>query len=248
MPNGYLPVTSINSLIELQMPFDITRVITETRLQQWADELETAYYTFYELTGFMPYDSVIVEAYKPCEYTAYVIDHSNIIHIDREFIYGDLQKMAARQCDWNFCALHEMGHMFDMRRPWNFEAEAMTDLKVAYVLERNGAAAAPSEFDVSYSFYGADIVNAYEYLGGDISQSYNVYECVARFLHIKENIGWDPFLQTFHYLEENYDAYSSLSGQEKFENFISLLSYYSGTDVAGYFSREEWDCIASACK
>lgn len=247
MPKDYLPFTSTGGIIELQMPLDITTVITEERLIQWANDLETAYYSFYELTGFIPYNTIIVEAYKPCEYTGYVIDNSNIIHIDRDFIYGDMAKMAARECDWNFCALHEMGHMFDMRRPWKFEGEVMTDLKVAYVLEINGVSAVPTEFDASYSFYGADIVNAYEQLGEDFSQTYNVYGCAARFLRIKENIGWEPFVNTFRYLQENYDAYSLLSGQEKFENFISLLSQYSGVDVAGYFSQEEWNCIIAAC-
>lgn len=247
MPKNYISVTSTNSIIELQMPLDITTVISETRLQQWANELEAAYYSFYELTGFIPYDTIIVEAYKPCEYTGYVTDNSNIIHIDSAFIYSDMEKMAVRESDWNFCALHEMGHMFDMKRPWKFEAEVMTDLKVAYVLETNGVSAVPSEFDASYSYYGADIVNAYEYLGSDFSQTYNVYECAARFLRIKEYIGWEPFKQTFHYLQENYDAYSALSGQEKFENFISLLTSYSGVNVAEYFSQDEWNCIISAC-
>lgn len=34
--------------------------------------------------------------------------------------------------------LHEMGHMFDSGRGWNFESEAWTDLKLCYCLKRLG--------------------------------------------------------------------------------------------------------------
>lgn len=240
---GYYSLVSAGGVIELQLPLDIETVISKSRLQEWANDLETAYYSFYELTNFVPYKNIIVEAYNPCEYIGYVINDSNIIHIDCDFIYDDLAKMAARADDWNFCALHEMGHMFDCHRPWVFEAEVMTDLKVAYVLEMNNTSAVPSEFDASYSFYGEDIKNAYDTLVSDFSSTYNIFGCASRFLEIKEDIGWEPFKQTFHYLQENYDEYSNTSKQEMFENFIKLLSQYSGKDIKSYFSVNEWNTI-----
>ena len=252
---GYLSYFSAGEIIELRMPLDITDVISAERLQQWADDLETAYYSFYDLTGYIPYDAIIVEAYIDFEdtqyagkgYAGFVMDYSNIIRVDSAFLYGDLEKMAVRKNDWNFCVLHEMGHMFDMRRPWKFEAEAMTDIKIAYVLEINGAGAAPAQFDTSTVFYGADIINAYENQASDFSNTYDVFGCAHRFLQIKEDIGWEPFIQTFHYMQENYDAYSSLSDAEKFINFVSLLSYYSGTEVSVYFSEGEWNAVINAC-
>ena len=243
---NYYSEISSGGIIELQLPSDITDVISEERIAEWADNLEKAYYTFYELTGNKPYESIIVEAYKPCQYTGYVYPNSNVIHIDGDFIRGDLAKMALRESDWNFCALHEMGHMFDFGMPWNFEAEVMTDLKVAYVLEANGVSAVPSEFDASYNFYGKDIMNAYSILGSDFSAKYDVYACARRFLEIKEKTGWEPFKKAFHYLEENKHQYYALSGGEKFENFIDLLSLYSGTYIRNEFSPEEWETVISA--
>ena len=243
VPKQYLSFESEGGIIQLQLPLDILSVISESRLQQWANELEKAYYSFYELTNFKPFDYIIVEAYKPSKHIGWVINNSNIIHIDNEFIYTDLEKMAARECDWNFCALHEMGHMFDFGRPWNFESELMTDLKLAYVLEKNGVAAAPSEFKASDIFYGANIINAYDILGSDFSKTYNIFGCTERFLEIKEDIGWEPFKQTFHYFQENEVSYTGNTKQQKFENFVELLSGYGNVDVKSYFSAEEWNTI-----
>lgn len=245
-PKEYLSFQSRRGIVELQLPPDILRVISNLRLQQWTNDLETAYYSFYELTGFVPYRNITVEAYKPLKYqniVAYVLDRSNIIHIDKQFVYEDLAKMKARKCDWNFCTLHEMGHLFDNNRPWNFEAELLTDLKLAYVLEKHGAAAAPSQFRASDVFYGAGILNAYKILGKDFSVHYDIFGCTGRFLEIKNRIGWKPYQQTFHYLQKNETAYQSISKPEKFEFFIKLLSYYSNNNIKQYFSANEWNAI-----
>ena len=243
----YTSYISKNGIIELRLPLDILNTIKENRLKQWADNLETAYYSYCELTNFTPYEKIIVKAYEPSEYIGWVTDNSNIIHIDNKFIYEDLEKMAARKDDWNFCALHEMGHMFDCGRPWNFEAELMTDLKLAYVLEQNNSAAAPSEFQASDIFYGKNIINAYEVLGTDFSNDYDIYACAERFLEIKNDIGWEPFKKTFHFLQDNAYLYSAYTKQEQFYKFIELLTEYSGKDIRNYFSTSEWNVIVNKC-
>lgn len=243
IPAQYLSYESEGGIIELQLPLDILEVISKERVQQWANDLETAYHSFYELTRYAPFDHIVVEAYKPSEYVGWVMNSSNIIHIDDKFIRTDLEKMAARECDWNFCALHEMGHMFDFNQPWKFEAEVMTDLKVAYVLEKNGAAAAPSEFPANECFYGADIIDAYDRLSDDFSENYNIFGLAKRLLVIKENIGWEPFEETFHYIKENETYYTDATNQKKFEEFVAKLSLYGSVDVKSYFSTEEWNVI-----
>ena len=239
----YRTYISENGVIELQLPVNITDVISETRLQQWANDLETAYYTFKELTNYTPYEHIIVQAYKEEKHIGWVINNSNIIHIDKDFISEDLTKMAQRDSDWNFCALHEMGHMFDMGQAWNFEAEVLTDIKVAYVLEKNGVAAAPSEFPASEYFYGADIIKAYDRLGGDFSKSYNIYGIAKRFLEIKEDTGWEAFIKTFYDLREKESSYTKCSNKEKFKAFVDRLAFYGNKDVKGCFSNDEWDVI-----
>ncbi|MBR2880571.1 MAG: RICIN domain-containing protein [Oscillospiraceae bacterium] len=245
LPKAYLSYESTGGIIELQLPLDILSVISEARLLQWANELEIVYHTYYELTGFIPYGKIIVEAYRPCEHFAYVTENCNIIRFNSAYIYDEMAKMAARDCDWNFCLLHEMGHMFDCQRPWNFEAEVMTDFKLAYVLEKNGAAAAPAEFSASEVFYGADIINAYDRLGSGFSQRYDIFSIAKRFLEIKNVIGWEPFIATFHHMQENEAAYAGATKLQRLENFVSLVSSYSGTDIKTYFTADEWNTIIS---
>lgn len=236
----YAPFVSDGGVIELQLPPDITNVISAPRLQKWANDLQMAYYSFYELTGYLPYDRITVEAYLPCKYTGFVFNGQSVIHIDDRFIRGDLAKMARRDNDWNFCALHEMGHLFDTDRPWAFEGEAMTDIKVAYVLEVNGATANLAEYEVERCYRGADIINAYAAMSGDLSQGYDIFACAHRFLQIKEDIGWGPFKQAFHTLQKNSGKLTALTRKERLENFVGLLFLHSGIDVKEYFSPSEW--------
>ena len=246
LPKEYLSFHGKGRVVELRLPQDITRIIPEERLRLWADRLETAYGAFCGLTGFTPFPNITVEAYKPAPqpgYAGWVYPNSDTIHVDREFLYRDLAKMHARRTDWNFCVLHEMGHMFDFGKPWNFEAELMTDLKVAYVMETVNAAAAPAEFDAATCFHGGGIAGAYARLGRDFSGQYDIFGCTKRFLEIKERIGWEPFRNTFHYLEQNSFAYTDLSGRERFVLFIDMLSRCSGQDIKAYFSSGEWNAI-----
>lgn len=246
LPQEYLSFVSKGKTVELRLPLDITGVISRERLQHWADKLETAYASFGELTGVTPFENIVVEGCKPAGKTGFagwVYPNSNVIHIDRDFLRQDLQKMSARVSDWNFCALHEMGHMFDFGKPWNFEPELMTDLKVAYVMEKTGAAAAPAEFGASTKFYGADIAKAYAALSSELSVRYDVFACAKRFLEIKERVGWEPFRKTFHSLQHRSGAYTGASGQEKLELFVRTLSHYSGENIQGYFSPAEWNAI-----
>jgi len=242
---SYQTYLSKGEIIELQISSSVTSIIPKSRLAKWVDDLEKAYYSFYELTNFKPYEKIIIVAYKKCTEIGYgyVIDNSNIIHIDKDLLVDDLKKMKARNNDWNFCALHEMGHMFDCNRAWNFEAEVLTDLKVAYVLEANSASAAPAEFDATNIFCGKDIINAYSSLGTDFSKSYDVYALAHRFLKIKNDIGWEPFKQVFHNLQSNNTSYSTATNQKKFETFITLLGNYSGKNIKSYFTQNEWNTI-----
>ena len=239
----FIRIFSKNCVVELQMPSDIIRVVSENRLQLMADRLEIAYGKFAELTAHTPFRDIIVEAYRPGEYLGWVFPGSNIIHIQRDFVYEDMAKLQSRPDDWNFCALHEMGHMFDFDKPWNFEPELLTDLKVAYVLEVTGGCAELANPYKNVFYYGTDIVNAYRGLGEDFSYTYEIFGCVTRFLDIKARVGWTPFLQTFHYLEEHCHTYAGISRRDKLGLFTQCLSHYSGEDVRAWFTDGEWNAI-----
>lgn len=243
----YATYCSSQGIFEIRLPSNITEVVSNERLQQWANDLEKAYFSFYELTSYKPYDYIIVEAYKPFTkhtYAAgYVIADINIIYVDGNFIRGDLAKMTNRVNDWNFCVLHELGHMFDMKMPWNFEAEALTDIKISYVLEQNNAGAELSSTGNESVRYGKDIMLSYKQMSGDLSAKYDIFACAYKFLQIKEEIGWEPFKQTFHKLQSEESNYISATGKEKFELFVNTLSNYSGKNIKSYFTTAEWNSI-----
>lgn len=243
----YATYCSSQGIFEIRLPINITEVISNERLQQWANDLEKAYFSLYELTNYKPYDYIIVEAYKPfTKHTyalGYVIDDINIIYIDGNFIRGDLEKMANRVNDWNFCTLHELGHMFDTRRPWNFEPEALTDIKISYVLEQNNAGAELSSTGNEATRYGKDIMLSYKQMSGDLSAKYDIFGCAYKFLQIKEEIGWEPFKETFHKLQSEESNYVSATDKEKFELFINTLSDFSGKNIKSYFTTAEWNSI-----
>jgi hypothetical protein len=246
MPKEYLSLLSRGSIVELQLPRDIESILPARRLQLWADQLEIAYRSFQELTGFRPFPNITVEAYKPSPYKGYAgwaFPDRNSIFVNPDFLRTDLAKMNCRRSDWNFCALHEMGHLFDGNKPWNFEAELMTDLKVAYVMEVNNAAAAPAEFDATTVFYGADIAQAYARLSRDFSVKYDVFGCVKRFLEIKDRIGWAPFRDTFHDLQKNCTKYTNATAVDRLNAFTRTLSRYSGQNIRAWFSDGEWNAI-----
>lgn len=248
----YREYISNNGIVELRLPLNVTEVIPSARLQQWANDLEKAYYTFEELTSFKPYEFVIVKAYEPItEYEnvlAYVYDFNNTIYVDSDFILIDLAKMNKRNNDWNFCLLHEMGHMFDCNRPWNFESETLTDMKLPYVLEMNGAGAELSEFGDKSVRYGKDIMLSYKEMSGDLSQEYDIFALSYKFMQIKEQIGWEPFKSTFSYLQKNEANYYNLNKREKFELFVNTLSNESGQKIRNYFTNDEWNTIVTYLK
>ncbi len=246
IPKEYFSLMGKNNVITLQLPPDITCVISLPLLQKWANRLEIAYSSFQELTGYVPYTHVIIEGYKTgshSNYAGWVFPNSNVIHIDSGFLRKSLEVMSMRGADWNFCTLHEMSHLFDFDMPWTFEAELLADLKLAYVLERNHAAVALLEFPGAPYFYGSDIAKAYAARGKDFSVRYDIFGCAKRFLDMKEAIGWEPFLHTFRHLYEKRSRYAGISPEDKFSLFLNTLSLFSGRNIKSFFSADEWLAI-----
>lgn len=251
-PKNYLEYISNDEIIELRLPLNITEVISDSRLKQWVNNLEKAYYTYEDLTGYRPYDFIIIKANEPItkyeNVLGYVYDNCNIMYIDSNFIRTDLAKMSQRVNDWNFCVLHEMGHMFDNLRPWNFEAEVMTDMKISYVLEQNGAGAELSQFGTESVRYGKDIMLSYKAMSGDLYKKYDIFALAYKFMQIKENIGWQPIKSTFHKLQQDASLYVNYTKQQKFELFINTLTSCSGQNIRSYFTNAEWNTVVAYLK
>lgn len=249
---------------ELIVTPDKKRVyFTDERAQKWANDVEDCYYSFIELTNYIPYENIIVKAYSNCDYMAYVTSNYNTITMSYSiksndfgssstWFVNDIKELIARgpeANDVNFGIMHEMGHMFDIGTDWYFETEAMTDFKLAYCLEKNGLAAAPSEFSVTQYYSYDNIEEAYLSLGKDISKTgnYTFYGAAYRMILIQKEIGWEPFKQTYHWFMENrtkqgMEGYVSIPSKkyEKCELFYSKVSEFAQKDVVSMIPANEW--------
>ncbi len=253
--------------VTVRLPANIKQraSISDETIQLWANNLEDAYHHYIDLTTYVAYESIVVKAYEPSHAVGYVwnsLEHYNVITIRDTFIRDDLTKMSNRASkygvvDWNFCALHEMGHMFDNQQPWYFESEMMTDLKVAYVLEASGGCAAPSEYSFDDFFY-ADKQEGHQqieacYLGlatnkQPISESltYGAYGAALKFVEIQRAVddsNWTIYKQVYKELHEQ--GVTTSRNYEKFSNFVAKISEKSGKDVKAMFTDDEWNVYMS---
>ena len=235
--------------ITLRLPIDIERRsgLTDERAQKWANDLNIAFDKFVELTSYPVYDNIVVKAYENCGHIGYVYTNCkyNVISIQKNFAYRDLEKMVIRDKeaagDWNFCAMHEMGHIFDSQTGWYFETEMMTDLKLAYCIEQGGGTVAPSEFAAETYFSFDNIMDCYAELGGNMNESktYGAYQAAYVMLRVQKTIGWEPFKQTYKWFIEN--NVNPSGNYNKFIQFIDKLTEYSGKDVKKLFTTNEWN-------
>ncbi len=221
--------------------------LSDERAQKWANDLNIAYEAFVELTSYRVYDNIVIKAYEQCGHIGYVYTSGNynVISVQRDFSVKDLKKMVQRDAvaasDWNFCVLHEMGHLFDTQVGWYFESEMTTDFKLAYCLSKGGSAA-PSEFPAETFFTYETLMDCYssQTLGGTLLEKgeYGPYQAAHVMLRIQKEIGWEPFKQMFAWFVETKTMPSK--NYDRFFTLIDKVSEFSGKDVRAMFTDTEW--------
>lgn len=243
----YLEWRSSGGIFTVRMGPDILKKarVTDERMKQWADQMEKVYYSYIELTGFVPYQHIIFKAYEGEEYPGYVMGDYMVISADMNFMYTDIGKMAQRDkmdvIDYNFLMLHEMGHMFDWGRQWDFEGEAMTDIKVSYALYDNPeAVAAPSEFGAKDYFNGSNINECYNKLSGNkkMNGTYDIFRTAAIFTEFGQMDNWETMKKTYHWFEES--GWKAQNNTEMLEKYVEKLSEFSGKDIRSMIDEKEW--------
>lgn len=229
-------VKSSNGKVTLMLDERIFSLLGEERIMKWANDLELACNSLYELTGYEPHKTAILTVNKKEDYWGYYLPYTNTIYFDLDSMYDDLKKMLQRENDWNFGALHELGHLYDDDAVYNFDDELLTDLKILYIIDVNGASAAPSEYNADTVFSTMDEMIACYTQGRNLEEGYDVFAGAGKFGLIAKQIGWEPFKQTF----RNFPEMSSATRYERFEKFVELLGEYSNEDVRGMFTEGEW--------
>ncbi len=248
----YMEWKSTNGLFTVRMGPEILKRarVTDERMKQWADQMENTYRSYVELTGFVPYQHIIFKAYEAEEYPGYVMGDYMVISADMTFTYTDLGKMAQRDkmgvIDYNFLMLHEMGHMFDWGRQWDFEGEAMTDIKVSYVLYDNPeAVAAPSEFGAKDYFNGSNINECYNKVSGNkkMNGTYDIFRTAAIFTEFGQMDGWQAMTKTYHWFQES--GWKAQNNTEMLEKYVEKLSEYAGKDIRSMIDEKEWNTMVT---
>lgn len=237
----YFEIIGKSGIVSLRIEHRVLDWISYDRLQQWADNLERAYEAYAELTGWTPFKRVEVRGYTNCNGWGYVYREKPVIHVNKDCLYEDLMKMKRRENDWNFGVLHEMSHLFD-RESWAFEWEALAHYKVAYVLYKFDAYAAPAEFPAEQLFSHETLKNAFVQLDGTLEENRGSIQkpLAVKLWEITDKAGWDAVVQTFAVMQKTNDN----SQIEKLDRFLSLIGEYGSLDAVAMFSELERGILA----
>ncbi len=232
--------------------------LTDEMMQDYANFFQEAYEAEIELTGYIPYDLIVISGWEDIDLAAGVSDNYNVITAGKAFMNSEMTKMAARInklqiYDLSFGMLHEMGHMFDSRRGWNFESEAWTDLKLCYVIHKMTEAHKETDkkvFGCSSADYPESVCHTYETMAegldihagkGAMTTVYGFFGAARLFLLMAYDFGWEPFIKTFHWYQENGYTQDSFERWERFTTFVEKLSEFSGKDIKkDYLTEENW--------
>lgn len=234
---------SANGVMQFTYEKRLLEVISEQKLQQWLDNYEQAYYAFVELQGSAPFDKVyIFDTEIDKNYWAAYCGNG-VIRIVPDCAYREFEIIAGKdEDDISFGMLHELGHLFDDGKSWVFEAEAMTDIKIPYILKKTGFYGAPSEYGDTRVFSGDDIVVCYKEQSSSLEQKYGPYEMAYKMSVIYEEVGYDVLQEVL----QNFPDTAGMSKYEIFETWLDMNTEYSGKDVKEMFSAKELENIKTA--
>lgn len=261
----YKEYVSAEGNAAVRVPLDVLEKskIKEDRLVQYASDISELMHVYDEMTQFHPHDTIFIHAYNYQGVMAGVIG-TDQVYVNcgpGEWYYSDLDKMQERwdkgQHDISWMAMHEIGHLYDMNRDWNFEGECMTDIKVILALlvkEDEGWVAAPAEYPASQVFgytknkekkVGSAAECCYGLGGSSMRKSYSIYHLAGVFADISYKIGYEPFAKTYNWFQNEMKASEKPQNRvERFDLFLAKLSEYSGKDVKGMIKDVEYNvCV-----
>ena len=222
----------------------------KANLQELCNNIQTAYNDLIELLGVAPPTSymknskkvVIIDLTANIDWGAMAFARSDCGYIiaDKEEIVKDFAKLKYRKEkgkeDWNFLLLHELGHLFQNNKVWDFEEEGLTDFQLAYILEKENVGAAPSEFDADTFFVGRDIINAFYSMRVD-----KMYLGAYKLTSIAQDIGWNKFKICYQNINNTYgENGNNYSKIDKFYIYMDEMAKINGEALTNYFTMEDW--------
>ena len=236
-----------------------TSGISQEKLQQLLEDLQSTYKAYYDLTGSAPFygDTInILESYRPA-FLGYGAVAGNPIHLSGSQVAA--LKLYMEDGDVNFGWLHELGHDFDNGSNvetatiygygWNFHGELWANTKMLYVLDNT---------DVSTNIDGRHAGSLKEILphykqnydkwhdeaNGEFNDSY--HDALTYILgRIIQDIGWEPFVKTFHQYtaEEIPEPVTRLAKLERFLYAVQQNYNPTGNEVMEHFKDGEYEAV-----
>lgn len=221
------------------------------RMVKLTNDMQVARDSYYEMTDFLPYETIVIRIYQKEPYFGYVYGGWNVISFNLDNALSDLAHLPKRDKldinDWNFCLLHEMGHMFDYGRAWRFYGEFSNNFKLAQVLHMNsdvGAAAAVSEKPTNMCYKGDEIKEMWNTIPAMTSTTgFNLNRLLYLFVDYAETIGWDNVSLAY---KEIQAMPTQISGEKKrFELFTSTMAKYApnNLNIKDTFAEGELELI-----
>ena len=248
-----------NIILRLKKTTYTASMLTKERVAKLTNDMQNLYDTYQDLTGYTPYESIQIQIYQTEKYFAYVVGGWNIISFNYGNAIDDLKKLALRGSkeyanDWNFCLMHEMGHMFDLEQGWKFDTESATNIKVAYALWANldkKAVAAQSGYAFTDYFDGNTISETWKaespiVLGdGKTLGDKVVRTCYIFSTYALNVVGWEA-------VREAYREIHSLKDQPKNKSemlalFTDTMAKHGGKHIKEYIGEKEWLALVGKC-
>jgi hypothetical protein len=202
-------------------PIDKERISDEA-LNDWLDKLDLVYEEYHNLVGSYPYYwekiTILSVLHNPGGWAV----AGNPIKWNQKWVGEELESIE-NDGHWSFGIIHEIGHDYDMDARWNFDAEHMANFKLTYVVEMLNAKV-PTEFGY---FQGEEIYDFWEKLyekninDDDPANNDNV---TYWFCKIVEEIGWEPFKETFRDYLDGTVTENPNSAIDRFNLFLDVLS------------------------
>ncbi len=222
-------------------PTDLS-VISENKMKQWTSNMDLVYNSYKDLVGGVPFNGDKIEIRSVSQYPGGWAVAGNPIQWWQPVIKDELTAVA--NGDWSFGIMHEISHTFDLNNGiWNWEPEFWANTKMYYAVETLNA-------KVRGAYTGTQLKNYYQY---DAGASWNntlkngVFSgdgLTYKFIQIREQIGWEPFKQTFRWFLANPNQVPS-TNIGKFNLFLDKLTEYSSFDVRSLFTQTEMNAITA---
>jgi len=231
--------------------------LSKKQFEVWRDKADLTYESFEELLGARPGNrgetKIFVQARKTEETGGHAHPRSGLVCLNSHAkSFESILKEIASHGSANLTLMHEVAHIFGFLKDWDIDREGITDLLIAYAMERN-----QEKLQYGGVFRGADIhwrktvgeqhrlrrvERASKKYKNNTIVPFNINGAVGSVhdlyvLGLVKEVEWDTFKQVFRsYNDKGFrpNIYESL-GSTKIENkparmrdFLERIEHFSG--------------------